>query len=180
MGMVRNIEVPFIAFKIKDLAGEAEAAYWTGIVSAFVACSAVISGLWVGYLSDRYPPIKILIPVIVLSIIALLMQGIADNLVIFTIGRSLLYGAAGGLHPILQKILSGITPKRKRGSVFGFSTCLNSVGVMIASLLGGWIYAKVTVNAIFYFTALAYLISLPIVIRGIRAAVKRPVFRRRK
>ncbi len=180
MGLVRSIEAPYIAIKIKELAGETEAAYWTGIVSAFVACAAVVSGLWVGYLSDRYPPLKILIPVVLVSIIALFLQGIAHNLVLFTIGRSLLYAAAGGLHPILQKTLSTVTPKRKRGSIFGVSTCLNCCGIMLAALVGGWIYAKTTISTVFYGTALAYLISLPLLIRGIRFATRRPKFQRQR
>ncbi len=178
MGMVRSIEAPFIALKIKELAGEGEAAYWTGIVSAFVALAAVISGVWVGYLSDRYPPLKILVPVVAVSILAHIIQGAAENLVLFTIGRSMLYAASGGLHPILQRTLSAITPKRKRGSIFGWSTCLNCSGIMLASLLGGWIYAETTIDATFYFTALAYLLSLPFLILGIRRATQRPKFRR--
>ena len=180
MGVVRSLEIPYIALKIKELAGEKEAAYWTGIISAFVCVASVISGVVSGWLSDRLPPKNILIPALTVSALALIIQGYAGNLVTFAIGRSLLYIAAGGFHPVLQKALATITPKRKRGAVFGFSSCMNSSGAMLAALLGGYIYMCTTINGIFYITAAAQLFSLPLLICLLTIAMRRPRFRRRR
>ena len=180
MGTVRSLEAPYIALKIKELAGEEKAAYWTGIVSAFVCIASVISGVVSGWLSDRYSPKNILIPALSVSAVALILQGLANNLVLFALSRSLLYIAAGGFHPVLQKVLSLVTPKRKRGAVFGFSSCMNSSGVMLAALLGGYIYMCTTINGVFYVTAAAQLISLPILIILINLAMRRPKFRRKR
>ena len=180
MGTVRSLEAPYIALKIKELAGEEKAAYWTGIVSAFVGIASVISGVASGWLSDRYSPKKILIPALTISALALILQGFSGNLVTFAAGRSLLYIAAGGFHPVLQKVLSTVTPKRKRGVVFGFSSCMNSSGVMLAALLGGYIYMCTTINGVFYVTAAAQLLSLPILMVLLNIATRRPRFRRRR
>ncbi len=180
MGIVRSLEAPYIALKVKELAGAEKAAYWTGIVSAFVCIASVVSGVVSGWLSDRYSPKKILIPALSVSAVALILQGMANNLVLFALARSLLYIAAGGFHPVLQKALALITPKRKRGAVFGFSSCMNSSGVMLAALLGGYIYMCTTINGVFYVTATAQLLSLPVLIYGINLAMRRPRFRRKR
>lgn len=180
MGTVRSLEAPYIALKVKELAGEEKAAYWTGIVSAFVCVASVVSGVVSGWLSDRYSPKKILVPALSVSALALILQGWADNLLLFAASRSLLYIAAGGFHPVLQKVLSTITPKRKRGVVFGFSSCMNSSGVMLAALLGGYIYMSTTINGVFYITAAAQLFSLPILIGFLSLATRRPKFHRRR
>ena len=180
MGIVRSLETPYIALKVKELAGEESAAYWTGIVSAFVCVASVVSGVVSGWLSDRYAPKKILVPALTVSAVALVLQGMSDSLVTFAASRSLLYVAAGGFHPVLQKALSLITPKRKRGAVFGFSTCMNSSGVMLAALLGGYIYMCTTLDGVFYITAAAQLVSLPVLICFINIAMRKPRFRRRK
>ena len=180
MGTVRSLEAPYIALKIEELAGKEKAAYWTGIISAFVGVASVVSGVVSGWLSDRYSPKKILIPALTISAFALIWQGLADSLTSFAIGRSLLYIAAGGFHPVLQKALSTITPKRKRGVVFGFSSCMNSSGVMLASLLGGYIYMCTTINGVFYVTAVAQLLSLPVLMTLLSIAMRRPRFRRKR
>ena len=180
MGIVRSLEAPYIALKVKELAGAEKAAYWTGIVSAFVCIASVVSGVVSGWLSDRYSPKKILIPALSVSAVALILQGMANNLVLFALARSLLYIAAGGFHPVLQKALSLITPKRKRGAVFGFSSCMNSSGVMLAALLGGYIYMCTTINGVFYVTAVAQLLSLPVLVTCINLAMQRPRFRRKR
>ena len=180
MGIVRSLEAPYIALKVKELAGAEKAAYWTGIVSAFVCIASVVSGVVSGWLSDRYSPKKILIPALSVSAVALILQGMANNLVLFALARSLLYIAAGGFHPVLQKALSLITPKRKRGAVFGFSSCMNSSGVMLSALLGGYIYMCTTINGVFYVTAVAQLLSLPVLVTCINLAMQRPHFRRKR
>ncbi len=180
MGIVRSLETPYIALKINELSGGKDAAYWTGIVSAFVCVASVVSGVVSGWLSDRFAPKKILVPSLIVSALALILQGLSSSLVAFAVSRSLLYIAAGGFHPVLQKALSQITPKRKRGAVFGFSTCMGSSGVMLAALLGGYVYMCTTLNGIFYITAAAQLISLPILIVFINIAMRKPRFHRRR
>ena len=180
MGTVRSLEAPYIALKIEEIAGAEKAAYWTGIVSAFVGVASFISGVVSGWLSDRYPPKKLLIPALTISALALILQGAASNLFTFALGRSLLYIAAGGFHPVLQKVLSTVTPKRKRGVVFGFSSCMNSSGVMLSALLGGFIYMCTTINGVFYVTAAAQLLSLPVLMILLNIATRRPRFRRRR
>ncbi|MBR2509536.1 MAG: MFS transporter [Lentisphaeria bacterium] len=161
-GFVRSFETPYIALKVESMTTKATAAYWTGIVSAIVCGGAIASGVLNGYLCDRIPVRKMVGPIFIISAVGLFFQGFVNNLIGFTIARTVLYLAAGGISPLLQKVLSGATPRKKRGSVFGFSSTANGVGIMLASVVSGWAFAYCSVNWIFYIAAILTLLILPV------------------
>lgn len=178
LGLIRNVETPFVALKVEELTDKDTAALWTGLTSAAVCVAAIISGVVSGYLVDRYPAGKILIPVMLISALAITMQGCASALWFFTAGRILLYIAAGGLQPVCQKILSMITPPRKRGSVFGFASSAQSVGGMLAAVIGGFAMSYWSVSGTFYIGAIMFVIALPVFLHGISLAMRPFVFHR--
>ena len=156
--------------KIKNIVGEETAEYWTGIVSAFVCLGAVISGAGIGYLSDRYSAKKLMIPIFVFSIIGLLMQGFANNLWCFGIGRVMLYLAAGGLPSVVQKNLASITPKETRGTAFGLSSTFNGIGILLATCLSSLTIVLTGCNGVFFTTAGLFLLAMPLCICGLSYA----------
>ena len=172
MGLVRNVEKPFIALRIEDITSKEAAAYWTGIVSAIVCVGAIISGAVAGNLADRIPPKKLAIPIVVISAVTLFAQGIGSSLVVFCVSRVLLFLAAGGIQPMIQKILSGVTPQEKRGASFGYASCIGQIGVMASSLIGGYLFAKLGVNGVFMAGGALMLISLPIFLKGIDESLR--------
>ena len=171
MGTIRTIEAPYVALKIEAITGSASAAYWTGIVSAVACVGAILSGVVNGYLSDKLPPLKLVVPLLLWSAAALFLQGFANNLILFTTSRAMLYIAAGGLPPILQKQLSAMTPKRKRGSVFGFSSAFNSSGGMLAAVIGGWCFSHISLNGVFYVAAAFFAGSIFLFYNGLKKAL---------
>ena len=171
MGTIRMIEAPYVALKIEDITGSASAAYWTGIVSAVACVGAILSGVVNGYLSDKLPPLKLIVPLLLWSAVALFLQGFANNLILFTLSRAMLYIAAGGLPPILQKQLSAMTPKRKRGSVFGFSSAFNSGGGLLAAVIGGWCFSHISLNGVFYVAAAFFAGSIILFYNGLKKAL---------
>ena len=172
IGFIRYFEIPYIAMKIKGITGLETAEYWTGIISAFVYLGAVISGAGIGYLSDRFPAKKLLIPIFLFSILGLLMQGYANDLWMFGIGRVLLYLAAGGLPSVIQKMLSQITPQEKRGSAFGLSSTFNGVGIMLATCASSATIYVMGCNGVFYVAAVLFLIAMPFSLFCINKAIK--------
>lgn len=180
MGFVRSFEVPYVALKVEELTNKDIAAFWTGIVSAIVCVVAILSGIFSGVLIDRLPPHKIFIPVLLISGVALALQGFARTLWLFTVGRALLYMAAGGLQPILQKILALITPQRKRGGVFGFASSFQGLGTMLAAAASGVAMVECGISGVFYLGAIAFFIMLPICLKSVEFATRPPVFRRKK
>lgn len=167
-GFIRSFEIPYIALRVEDMTGKANAAYWTGIISAIVSCGAIASGILNGYLCDRVPAKKMITPIFIISAVGLFFQGYVNNIWGFTIARTLLYLAAGGIQPLLQKVLSGATPRKKRGAVFGFSSTANGVGIMISSIVSGWTFAYFSLNSIFYIAAVLSLLIIPVVLSFLR------------
>lgn len=178
VGLIRYYELPYIAIKVEQITGTETAAKWTGVISAFVCLGAVVSGAGVGYLSDKYPAKNLIIPIFILSIIGLLMQGAAKDLWIFGIGRTLLYTAAGGLPSVIQKILATVTPPRKRGSAFGLASTFNGIGIMIAACFSSISIVWTGCDGVFYTTAALFFIAYPFCLISINNALKRPVFHR--
>lgn len=178
LGYIRNFEVSYIALKVEELTNAETAAFWTGITSAAVCAAAIISGVVSGYLVDRLPAGKILVPVMLISAVALALQGFACNLWFFAVGRVLLYTAAGGLQPVLQKVLSSVTPQRKRGSVFGFASSGQSLGGMAAAVVSGFAMTYCGISGVFYTAAIFFAITLPVMLHGIARATRPFVFHR--
>ena len=172
IGFIRYFEIPYIAIKIRDITGLETAEYWTGIIGAFVYLGAVISGAGIGYLADRFPAKKLLIPIFLFSIIGLLMQGYARSLWMFGSGRVLLYIAAGGLPSVIQKMLSQITPQEKRGSAFGLSSTFNGIGLLLATCVSSTTLVLVGCNGVFYTAAALFLIAMPFSLFCINKAIK--------
>ena len=124
----------------------------------------MISGAGVGYLADRYSAKKLMVPIFVLSIIGLVMQGFADNLWCFGGGRVLSYLAAGGLPSVIQKCLASITPKEKRGTAFGLASTFNGIGILTATCLSSLTIVLTGCDGVFYTTAILFLLAMPLCI----------------
>lgn len=175
-GFVRYLEVPYLAMQIEIIAGAEKAAYWTGIISAFVSVGALLSGMLTGYLSDKYKPLYILIPSFVITVITLLIQAYSRDLFIFGFSRTLMYLAGGGVFSVLQKMLTAAAPKRKRGKVFGFSSTAHSGGVMLSTVAAGGVIYIFNVQAVFITAAVLTALMIPFFISGMHQLMRQKYF----
>ena len=166
MGLIRNVEIPYIALRIEELTSTEEAAYLTGVISAIVCAGAILSGIINGYLADRLSAKQLLLPIFIVSSFALFFQG-WGGIIVFAIARTLLYLMAGGIQPILQKTLSSVTPKQNRGSAFGLSSLTQNIGNMISAVIGGCCFTYFHTNGVFYTASIFFLLALPLFIIGI-------------
>ena len=174
---VRQFEIPYIALKVEEMTSKATAAYWTGIISAVVCGGAIVSGVINGWLCDIVPVKKMITPIFMLSAMGLFFQGYVNNIIGFTVARTLLYLAAGGISPLLQKVLSGATPRKKRGSVFGFSSTANGIGNMVSSVVSGWTFAYCSLSSIFYIAAVLSILLIPFIFYIFRIVRQDPYYR---
>jgi MFS family permease len=162
MGMSRRIGQPFVAMLVEIINGNDNAAFWTGIASAFAAGGGVFAGFVFGWACDNIKLSKLLAPVIIVTVIASSVQAYATNLTVLMIAQFISYFAGGGLQPILLMWLSRITNPELKGSYFGFSGSINVFGGILSSLLSGWIVLQFDVRSIFLTSGLLALIMLPI------------------
>ena len=175
-GFVRYFEIPYLALQIENIVGSKEAPLWTGWVSGFVAVGALLSGIVTGYLSDRVKPLLILVPVFTITVVTMIIQAFTTDLTIFAVSRTLMYLAAGGAYSVLQKLLSAATPKRKRGTVFGFSTTANSAGIMLSTVVAGGVIFVSGVKGVFVAAAILSLLLIPCYIFVIGKVMRQPYF----
>ncbi|MBR7145044.1 MAG: MFS transporter [Lentisphaeria bacterium] len=163
VGLVRQLEAPYVPILIKQITSPEKAVFNTGIVSLLAAMGAVISGLVLGKLCDKFPPMLVAIPAVLIASVTMLIQGLTGSLYCFGAMRCLNYIAAGGLDPSFQAMLAKISPEEKRGSLFGIAASLRIVGVMLASLLGGAIIGiSGSIRAVFIWTAVLFALLLPL------------------
>jgi MFS family permease len=83
----------------------------------------------------------------------------------------------GGLGPIYQKVLSNITPKRKRGQVFGWTSTFSGIGNMASSLVAGWFIYIFGTRGVFYSGAILTLLLVPVMQIMLKKILNQPYYR---
>ena len=137
---------------------------------------AVLSGVVIGYLSDRCRPQTIIVPTLAAAAVLLAVNAVTDNLIMLAISRTLMFFFAGSLFPVLQKLLSAATPQRKRGKVFGWSTTFNNVGGMLATMFSGWVIFLFETRGVFWAAAVLTVILIPVTLKGIKTVTSQPFY----
>ena len=179
-GFVRSFEAPYVAMIINQITGPDHAAYWTGIISAFASVAAMASGALFGYLSDRVKGEKLLMPALAVTGLTLLLQGSASTLWAFGAGRVILALAGGGIQPVIQKTLAEVTPKTKRGTVFGFTSTFNGLGIIAAAACAGMIICVWNTRAVFYVAAILTFLLIPIALFLLKKVFNSPFYHPQK
>ena len=172
MGISRRIEQPFLAEQVRIVNGDAAAGFWTGIISAAAAMGGVISGVLIGYLCDRMPPRKLLIPVLLVSGSMTVLQAMSPTVEVLIAARFLTYMAAGGLQPVLLVMLTKVSPPELKGTFFGWSASVNTAGGVVSSFLSAGIAYYIGVRGIFMAAALLMFLMIPLTMPTIRACLK--------
>lgn len=172
VSFLRNLESPYLAVLVGQLAGDDKAAFWTGIISAAAAAGGIVAGVIFGYFTDRCKPMQLLTPAILLFGVALVMQGAAESITVLIIARFFAYMAIGGVEPVLQTLLSKMTPENKRASIFGYMISARNTGLILSSLFAGGIIYFTSVRGVFYISAVAFWLLIPVMSRIINIAVR--------
>ncbi|MBQ6924016.1 MAG: MFS transporter [Kiritimatiellae bacterium] len=136
-GFVRFFELPYVAMRVEEIVGRADAARWTAITNTAIAVGAFLSGFIIGRLADRLRPALLLVPALGITVVLLLVQSFADDIGTFAAARTLLYLIGGGLGAVMQKMLALLTPPKDRGTVFGVQSTAHSLGVMLSTAASG-------------------------------------------
>ena len=197
-GIAFSFEYPYVPMVIEQIIGIRDAAFWTGIVSASAAVGSVVSGMVTGWLSDRVRPLRILIPILVLTAASMFIQALSPqlfrnpelhftwfgkefavnlNLAVFGTSRVLMLLVLGGSGAVFMKLLSNTTPKRKRGAVFGYRSTAYNIGSMIAACTAGWVvFSCGNARAAFYCGSVLVLLLIPVSVWIVKRAMSQPFY----
>ena len=169
--MGKNMETEYLPLKIESMI-EFKLS-WTAYISAAAAIGGIIAGFTLGKMADKCRPMQLLIPLLALTAALTLAQGACRDLTVFgvvipgvwllLISRFLAFVAGGGIEPVLQRLLSRITPPERRGGVFGFAMTCRMLGTMLGSLTSGIIYYHFGANKVFYGGGILFFLVIPLI-----------------
>ena len=159
--VARKFDEPYIPLMVECIHGPEKTAMHTGWISALAALGGIISGALIGKLCDMYSPKRIAVPALLASGVTMAMQGLAMSLTGYAGWRFVHYVAAGGLEAIYLSILTNITPANRQGAVFGLSSALRMGGILIATVISGFIIYYWGVRAIYLSAGVIFLLTIP-------------------
>ena len=158
----RRFDEPYLALQVESIAGKVNTELYVSYVSIAAAAGGIISGSLIGYLADKFSSLKVALSCLLFSIVFEPGQGFAPSLIILGVSRFLTVTAVGGLEPVFLNMLSKVSPEEKRGQIFGMASSFRSIGMMIASPLGGAIMYYMGLRNIYVMAAAGFLLTIPV------------------
>lgn len=158
--MILTASFVVLPVALRDLAGLDAGRHWQVYLSVLVASVLIMLPLII--YGERYRKVKpIFLGAVVLVGAAQIglaelhqsLTGIVVMLVIFFTGFNL-------LEATLPSLISRLAPVDAKGTAMGFYSSSQFLGVFLGGLLGGWLFGKGGVSAVFFFCGGAALVWL--------------------
>lgn len=147
---------PLFISEVGDLS-DARAASVTGLAYGLLGVTSAISSILLGQRSDRIGHQKVLIVSTVISGIVFLPMALINAPWQMVVLQALFGIGAGGLIPAANAIIANNTPPERRGSIFGITASIGSLGSFLGPLAGAAIATYIGFPATFAFTGLMLL-----------------------
>jgi len=173
-----NFVFPFMPFYIQELGvtKEGEVAFWTGLMATSSGATLFIFSPFWGMLADRYGRKRMLLRAYLGGIVALMLQGLAQNVWQLALLRAL-QGSLMGTIPAATALVAASTPKRELASSMGILQMAIFASQSTGPLMGGFLAATIGIRTTFFVTGALFTIPFFIVVandrqrrRGPRAA----------
>jgi MFS family permease len=124
----------------------------SGIVFSVTGLASMVSGPYLGRLSDKVGAHKVLFVVLLFGSLTFIPQAFAGQIWMLAVFRFLTGIATGGMTPAVNTALKKVTPDAMTGVVFGYSYSAHYVGIFAGSVLGGQIASHINISTVFLFT----------------------------
>lgn len=128
----------------------------SGMVEASAGVAAILAGLVLGRLADRFRIVKLGVTCSLLGGIFRLPQGFLRSLGQLIPLRFLGDFWAAGLDPILHTLLARRVPPQKRGTAFGLAGSAKALGQALGSFGGDTVAALFSIRAAFIAGSLCF------------------------
>ncbi|MDF2573081.1 MAG: major facilitator superfamily 1 [Sporomusa sp.] len=133
---------PIITLYIARLSQDtAHLALISGAVVAASGLGSVVAAPWLGQLSDKIGPHKVILAALLVSGILFLPQAFVENPLQLGILRFLLGLATAGLLPAINTLVKRSTPDEIAGRAFGYNQAAQHLGGFGGAVLGGQVTA---------------------------------------
>jgi MFS transporter, DHA1 family, multidrug resistance protein len=141
----------------------------SGITLGVAGLTSAVAAVFLGRLADRIGHKVILITASLAAGLLYLPMAIAQSPVQLIVMNALLGVAAGGVLPSANAIVANLTPRQRRGAVYGFLAAATSVGSFIGPLGGAGLAAAVDIRYVFLVTGSLMILAGLWVFRIIRS-----------
>lgn len=166
---VRQFDSSFVPLLVQRIHGGLEgAAFISGMLFSVCGIAGMLSGIVLGWLSDRVSPGKIGKWSALIAALLILPQGFTTGIGLLFVERFGLFFASGGLEPVLQIWLCKMTPEKSRGLIFGWAASARSLGWFFAPLVSGAIASLFDLSYIFIVGSVCYVILFFLIIRTVK------------
>jgi DHA1 family multidrug resistance protein-like MFS transporter len=129
-----------------------------GIIVGITGILSAISSTVFGQLSDKWGHLKVLIFCAIGSFIFYVPQAIVATSLGLLLTRAGMGIFVGGINPTANTIINNMTPKEKRGAVYGAVTSIGAIGLAAGPIIGSSLAAFADVRLVFMTSAVMMLI----------------------
>lgn len=141
---------PFLTLYVADLAGNISyLALLAGIVTAVSGFSNIVSAPFLGKLSDKVGPHRVLKVSLVFVAVIFAFHAFVDSVWQLILLRFLLGFGLGGLLPAINTYLKKIIPDSLTGQAFGYNQTAQYMGNVAGPLWGGVVASNLGISYVF-------------------------------
>jgi DHA2 family multidrug resistance protein len=141
---IANVSLPAIA---GDLGVSPNQGTW--VITSFAVANAIAVPL-TGWLSQRFGQVRLFIASILLFVLTSWLCGLAPNMNVLIVGRTVQGFVAGPMIPLSQSLLLSSYPAALAGLAMAMWAITTLVAPVMGPLLGGWITDNISWPWIFY------------------------------
>ncbi len=149
---------PILTVYIAQLVqGGAYIALISGAVFASSGLASMLAASWLGSLSDRIGPPKVMLGALIAAGVLFIPQAFVKTAWQLGVLRFMIGLATAGLLPSINSLIKRSTPDTLTGRIFGYNQSAQFLGSFGGSVLGGGIAAMWGVQSVFFFTGILLL-----------------------
>lgn len=149
--MVILILQPILTTYITLLAGELpNLIFISGLIFSLGGIAGAIAAPIWGHFGQRFGFFKTMSLALIFSGIAIIIQGIPNNLCWFAAMQFVGGLFFAGIYPSINAVLAGNTPPEVKGSIFGLLFSAQQIGAMAGPILGGVIATFLGMKYVFF------------------------------
>ncbi|HQL08956.1 MAG TPA: MFS transporter [Lentisphaeria bacterium] len=166
MSVGRRMDGAILPIFVQELHGQLDgAAIWSGLISGAGSVGAVLVGLCGSVIMDRYRPVVLARWIATGAALGMIGAGLVQSLEFLLPLRFAYMFFAAGFDPVLNTWLSKITPTNRKGAIFGLAQMAKSCGMTIGPGIGGIIARVIATRAVFWVSAVIFLLFIPLMLR---------------
>lgn len=174
--MGRMLFSPFTAIYVRDTLGTMDGAtIYTGIINTATCASTAISAVTLTRLGDRYDKFKYSLVLAVIAMVIGIGLPLPFPLWAFIIVYAVYYFVVGAIEPVLTSALSEQVSPAQRGSLFGLTSTVNCISMMVSPMLAASITTAFSTRAILVCMPICMLVLVlfllvQVIVKGKKAA----------